>query len=165
MNEHGQVCAGCREIKPLEEFALSRRSHTGRQGRCRACQRAYYVASRARNVARARSNTRVAVLIARHSSGTSWQCIRVLTVANAISLFSTSITSATSGSKCHGWRSRDSRWKRSGRRSISARFDARTVIDAGLRYTGSGRRLSRLRLGEVVARESGSRRHKDRFRR
>lgn len=65
MTEHDQVCPGCRETKPLVEFALSRRSRTGRQGRCRACQHAYYVANRSRNVARARSNKRAAVLIAR----------------------------------------------------------------------------------------------------
>ena len=44
-------CSTCGELKPLDEFNLRRRSPDGRQFRCRACSRAWYLANRERHIA------------------------------------------------------------------------------------------------------------------
>lgn len=51
-------CCTCKQIKPLLDFNLHRKSRDGRQGSCRECNKAYHYAHHARHMAQIRARTK-----------------------------------------------------------------------------------------------------------
>lgn len=44
-------CSTCKAVKPVDDFAVSRRARDGRQSRCRSCWRDWYAAHREEHIA------------------------------------------------------------------------------------------------------------------